>query len=66
MENSPSVAFRSFKSFSVGLDITVRICDETQVVYKEMTRNGAKANVTKWNLIGGIQFAHVKDCLMVM
>ena len=35
-----------------------------QVVYQEMTRGGAKSNVAKWNLIGGIQFKHVKNCLM--
>ena len=26
-----------------------------------MTRGGAKSNLTKWNLIGGIQFKHVKN-----
>ena len=35
-----------------------------QVVYQEMTHGGAKSNVAKWNLIGGIQFKHVKNCLM--
>ena len=25
-----------------------------------MTRGGAKSDLTKWNLIGGIQFKHVK------
>ena len=26
-----------------------------------MTRGGAKSDLTKWNLIGGIQFKHVKN-----
>ena len=26
-----------------------------------MTHGGAKSNLTKWNLIGGIQFKHVKN-----
>ena len=34
-----------------------------QVVYKEMTSDRAKFNLAKWNLIGGIQFKHVKNCL---
>ena len=34
---------------SVGLDDAVRIRDKQQVVYKEMTRNGAKCNVAKYN-----------------
>ena len=37
-----------------------------QVVYKEMTHDRAKPNMEKWNLIGGIQFKHVKNCLMFM
>ena len=34
--------------------------------YKEMTRDGAKSNLVKWNLIGRIQFKHVKNYLMLM
>ena len=30
----------------------------------EITRDGAKCNLVKLNLIGGIQFKHVKDCLI--
>ena len=26
----------------------------------------AKSNLAKWNLIGGIQFKHTKNCLMFM
>ena len=37
-----------------------------QVVYEEMKRDGAKFNLAKWNLIGGIQFKQVKNCLMLM
>ena len=33
-----------------------------QVVYKEMTRDEARSNLLKWNLIGGIQFKHMKNC----
>ena len=42
----------------------VTIHDKRQVLYKEMTRDEAKSNVAKWNLIGGVQFKHVKHCLM--
>ena len=42
----------------------VTIHDKMQVLYKEMTRDEAKSNVAKWNLIGGVQFKHVKHCLM--
>ena len=52
--------------FSVGLDNAVRIRNKMQVVYKNMTRDRAKCNVAKWNLIGEIQFKHVKNCLMFM
>ena len=31
-----------------------------QVVYKEMTCDGAKSNLEKWNLIVEIQFKQVK------
>ena len=37
-----------------------------QVVYKKMTRDWAKSYVAKWNLIGVIQFKHVKNCPMFM
>ena len=37
-----------------------------QVVYEEMKRDGAKSNLAKWNLIGGIQFKQVKNSLMFM
>ena len=36
------------------------------VVYKEMGCDGVKSNVAKWNLIGRIQFKHMKHCLMFM
>ena len=32
-----------------------------QVVYKEMTRDGAKSNLAKWNLIVDIQFKPVRN-----
>ena len=35
-----------------------------QVVYEEMTHNGEKSYLAKLNLIDGIQFRHVKNCLM--
>ena len=66
MENSTSVAFSSMQFFSVGLDNAVRIRNRMQVVYKKMTLDRAKFNVAKWNLIGEIQFKHVKNCLMFM
>ena len=65
MGNSTSVAFSSI-FFSVGLDNALRIHDKMQVVYKKMTRDKVKPKVAKWNLIGGIQFKHVKNCLMLM
>ena len=37
-----------------------------QVVYEEMKRDGAKSNLAKWNLIGGIQFKQVKNWLTLM
>lgn len=40
------------------------IRDKMQVVYKEITRDGGKSNVAKRNLIGGIWFQHVKNCLV--
>ena len=48
------------------LDNADRIRDKMQVVYKEMACDRAKFNVAKWNLIGRIQFKHVKSCLMLM
>ena len=66
MENSISVAFSSMGIFLVGFDSAVRIRDRMQVVYQKMTRDRAKSNVAKWNLIGGIQFKNVKNCLMFM
>ena len=48
----------------MGLDRVLRIRDKMQVAYKEMTYDGAKYNEAKWNLIGGIQFKHVKKCLV--
>ena len=50
----------------MGFDSAVRIRDRMQVVYQKMTRDRAKSNVAKWNLIGGIQFKNVKNCLMFM
>ena len=44
----------------------VRMHNQVQVVYKEMRGDGAKSNLAKWNLIGGIQFRHMKNCLMFM
>ena len=37
-----------------------------QVVYKKITCDRAKFNVAQWNLIGGMQFKRVKNCLMFM
>ena len=48
------------------LDNMVRIRDKMQVAIKEMTCDGAKSNVAKYNLIGRIQFKHLKNCLMFM
>ena len=66
MENSISVAFSSMLIFFSGLDNTVRMRYKMQVVYKKMTRDRAKSNVSKWNLIGGIRFKQVKNWLMFM
>ena len=52
--------------FSVGSDNAVRIRDEMRVVYKKLTHDRAKFDAAKWNLIGEIQFKHVKNCLMFM
>ena len=54
------------KFFSVGPHNAVRICDKMQVVYQEMTHDRGKSNVAKLNLTGGIQFKHVKNCLMFL
>ena len=43
------------------------LCEKSfvrNVLYSEITRDGAKSNVAKWNLIGGVQFKQVKHCLM--
>ena len=34
-----------------------------QVAYKEMTHDRAKSKGAKWNLIGGVQFKHMKNCI---
>ena len=47
------------------LSNAIRIRDKMRVV-KEMTRDGAKSNMAKWNLIGRTQFKHVKNCLLFM
>ena len=48
------------------LDDAVRIYDKMQVVLLEMTYDGAKSNVVKQNLVGGIQVHHVKNYLAFM
>ena len=53
-------------NFSLVLDNAITIRDKMQVVYKEMPYDGGKSYVVKWNLIGRIQFKHVKNCLMFM
>ena len=53
-------------NFSLVLDNAVTIRDKMQVVYKEMPYDGAKSYEAKWNLIGRIQFKHVKNGLMFM
>ena len=40
--------------FLVELENAFRICDKMQVIYKEMTYDGAKSKGAKWNLIGGV------------
>ena len=52
--------------FLVRLDNAVKVSNKKQVVYKKMTRDRAKFNVAKWNLIDGIQYKRVKNCLMFM
>lgn len=53
-------------NFSQGLNNVVRKCDKLQILCKEMTLNGTKANFAKWKLIGGIQIKLVKTCLVFM
>ena len=48
------------------LDGATRMRDEMQVVDKEMACDGAKSYVAEWNLIGRIQFQHIKNCLVLM
>ena len=50
--------------FSVDLSNVVKIRDQMQYFYMEMTRDEAKSNLAKWNLFAGIQFKHVKGCLI--
>ena len=64
--NSSTCKLATCELFSVGLGNVVRIVNSKQVVYKEMTRDEAKSNLAKCNLIGGIQFTHVHNCLMIM
>ena len=66
LENLQSVAFSSMWIFSAGSDNAVRIHDQMQVVYTEMTRDEAKSNLAKWNLIDGVQFNYMKNYLMFM
>ena len=33
---------------------------------RKITCDRAKSNVAKWNLIGGIQFKHIKNCPLFM
>ena len=42
----------------------VRIRDQMQYFYIEMTRDEAKSNLQKGNLFAGIQFKHMKGCLI--
>ena len=52
--------------FSVGLHNVIRISDKMQVVYKEMTCDGPKSAVAKWNFVGGIPFKHMKNYPLCM
>ena len=47
-------------------DNAVTIHNKMQVINKEITQDGAKSNAAKWNLMGGVQFKHVKHCLLFM
>ena len=66
MENLPLAAFSSLRIFfSVGR--TMRL--EYVIKCELFTRKWhvmKRSNLAKWNLIGGIQFKHVKNCLMFM
>ena len=33
---------------------------------RKITCDRVKSNVAKWNLIGGIQFKHIKNCPLFM
>ena len=67
IESSLSIAFSSMSIFfPVGLDNAVRIHDKMQVVHKEMTCDRTESNVAMWNLIGRIQFKHVKNLLLML
>ena len=50
--------------FLVELENAFGICDKMQVAYKEMTHDRAKSKGAKWNLIGGVQFKHMKNCIV--
>ena len=69
-KNAWKILYQQYKVscefFSVELDSAVRIRNKMQVVYKEMTCDGAKSNLAKWNLIGATPFKHLKNCLMFM
>ena len=52
--------------FLVELENAFGICDKMQVAYKEMTHDRAKSKGAKWNLIGGVQFKHMKNCIVFM
>ena len=49
MKNSLSEAFSNMLIFSVELSNVVRIRDQMQYFYMEMTRDEAKSNLAKWN-----------------
>ena len=44
------------------LDSAFRIHHKMQVVYKEIACDEGKSKA-KWNLIGRVQFKHMKNCL---
>ena len=52
--------------FLVELENAFGICDKMQVAYKEMTHDRAKSKGAKWNLIGEVQFKHMKNCIVFM
>ena len=45
------------------LDNAFRIHHRMQVVYKEIACDEGKSIKAKWNLIGIVQFKHMKNCL---